>query len=503
GIARPVLRYLGRLINHDAAFRLVADLRATVYERLVPLAPARLGAQHRGQVLAGVVADVDAAQDLHLRIVEPAATAALVSTACVGFAFAVLPSAGAVLAVGFLAAGVVAPLIAAATLRRATARIAPRRAALTAAVVDLLRGAPDLIAVDAATAKLADLDERDAELTRMARRAAWATGLGAGVATLAAGATVWFSAVFGTRALGAGDLPGVALAVVVLVPLAAFEALAPLPQAAVLVTQVRSAAERLFGLLQQRPAVIESSDPAPLPAPPYTLELRGAAARWAPGAPRVLAGVDLTLGPGEHVAISGASGSGKSTLAALLLRFLDPQDRRTVSLNGVDVCDLAVDDVRGVVGHVAADAHIFASDLRENLRLARPQAGDRELIAVLHRVRLGAWYAGLPDGLATYLGENGTLLSGGERRRIALARALLADQPVLVLDEPTEGLDEPTAAALLADLLDTASGRTVLLLSHRTEGVDLVDRAYRLVDGRLERAGTGSSRRDDDRLARC
>ena len=489
GIARPVLRYLGRLVSHDAAFRLVADFRVTVYERLVPLAPARLGRRHRGEVLAGLVSDVDAVGDFSLRIVEPAAVAALVSAGCVGLAAAFLPSAAAVLGVGLFAAGVVAPLMAVAAARRATAGLAPLRARLSAAVVDLLAGAPDLIACSATERMLAQIDHKDAELTRMARRAAWATGLGSGLAVLAAGASVWGSAAVATPAVHRGQLPGVALAVVVLLPLAAFEALVPLPQAAVLVTPVRSAARRLFGLLDEQPAVRVPSTPRPLPAGPYPIELRSVAARWTTTGRCVLDDLDLTLLPGDHVAITGASGSGKSTLAAVLLRFLDPEDESSVLLGGIDFRQLAAEDVRRVIGCVAADAHIFASDLRENLRLARPQATDPELVAVLHRVRLGGWYSVLPAGLATWLGEGGSLISGGERRRIALARALLADQPVLVLDEPTEGLDGPTATALMADLLRTTSGRTVVLLSNRPEGLDLVDRTYCLVDGRLGGAG--------------
>jgi ATP-binding cassette subfamily C protein CydCD len=156
-----------------------------------------------------------------------------------------------------------------------------------------------------------------------------------------------------------------------------------------------------------------------------------------------------------------------------------------------------------VIGCVAADAHIFASDLRENLRLARPAASDRELVDVLHRVRLGQWYDGLPAGLDTPLGERGALISGGERRRIALARALLADQPILVLDEPTEGLDEPTATALMADLLDASTDRTVVLLTHRSEGLDLVSRIYDLVDGRLVRTDRPALDRRVRAVIRC
>jgi ATP-binding cassette subfamily C protein CydCD len=487
GIARPVLRYLGRLVSHDAALRLVAEFRANVYERLVPLAPARLGRRHRGDVLSGLVNDVDAVGDLNLRILEPAAIAALVSAGCVGFAAVLLPSAAAVLAVGLLAAGIVAPLAAAYAARRTAAELAPLRATLSTAVVDLLAGAPDLIATGAADDVLARIDRRDAELTRVARRAAWATGLGSGLAVLAAGASVWGSAVVATPAVNDGRLPGVALAVVVLLPLAAFEALAPLPSSAVLVTQVRGAARRLFGLLDEPAAVRDPTAPVPLPEGPWPVVLRGVTARWAPAGSPVLHDLDLTLLPGDHVAVTGASGAGKSTLAAVLLRFLDPDDGCTVLLGGVDIRRLAGRDVRRVVGCVSADAHVFASDLRENLRLARPGATDDELVAALRRVRLAEWYATLPAGLSTWLGEGGALVSGGERVRIALARALLCDQPVLVLDEPTEGLDSPTAAALVADLFDATSDRTVLMLGHRPEGLDLVDRVYTLVGGRLVR----------------
>ena len=485
GIARPVFRYVGRLISHDAAFRVVADFRTRVYERLIPLTPSRLGRHHRGEVLAGLVSDVDAVQEFDLRVLEPGAVAALVSAGCVALAVAILPSAGAVLAAGLVVAGIVAPMMAAVTLRRATVSLAPVRAALSAAVVDLLRGAPDLIAVGATERKLAEIDRLDAELTRMARRAAWATGVGSGVAMLAAGASVWGSAVVAPPAVHDGRLSGVLVAVIVLLPLAAFEALVPLPQAAVLATRVRSAVRRLFGLLDETPATTEPADPLPLPEGPYTIELRRASARWTSDGERVLDGLDLTLMPGEHVAVTGMSGAGKSTLAAVMLRFLDPEDRGTVLLNGVDACDLAASEIRRVIGYVAGDAHIFASDLRENLRLAKPQAPDDELVDALYRVRLGEWYQALPAGLATPMGESGALISGGERRRIALARALLADQPILVLDEPTEGLDRLTATALIADLLDSASGRTVLMLTHRDEGLALVDRRYCLVDGRL------------------
>jgi thiol reductant ABC exporter CydC subunit len=485
GVARPVLRYTERLVSHDAAFRVLADLRARVYARLVTHPPAQLGSRRRGDLLAGVVSDVDAVEDLHLGVVQPAAVAALVAAGCVGFATWLLPSAGLALAVAFLVAGVVAPVLSSMTSRRAVAALAPRRAALSAAVVDLMRGAPDLIAMGAAEQRLREVEVLDSSLTAVARRMAWAAGLGSGLAALAAGAAVWACALVGTFAVRDHDLHGVALAVVVLMPLAAFEAMVPLPRAAVLLAHMRQAARRLFALLDAPADISEPASPRPLPAPPYLLRLHEVRARWTADSPLVLDGLTLELPPGRRVAVIGESGSGKSTLAALLLRFL-PAESGSACLNDTDLQALASNDVRRVVGLVADDAHVFGSSLRANLALARPDGADGDFVAALRRAYLGDWYDALPDGLDTWLGEHGALVSGGERRRIALARALLADQPLLVLDEPTEGLDATTAEAVIADLLDAASGRSVVLLTHRPEGLDLVDEVLELSRGRLQ-----------------
>lgn len=484
GISRPLLRYCGRLVSHDAALRALAGLRATVFARIVPLAPARLSQRRRGDLLAGLVSDVDVLEDLWLRLIEPAAVAALVSVCCVACAAWVLPSAAVTLGVGLACAGLLAPLAAAASSRRLEARLAPVRAALSSAVVDLLQGAPDLIAAGAAEAELSRIDALDTELTRIARRSAWATGLGSGVAALAAGVSVLITAMLGATAVRSGQLAAVSFVVIVLLPLAAYESLVPLPAAAVLVARVRRAGRRLLELLDAEPAVTDPSAPGRLPTCPHAVRLIGVRARWPQTDAFVIDGLDLDLPPGRRVAVVGASGAGKSTLAALLLRFIDVSEG-SVSIGGADVRDLALTDVRRVIGLVADDAYIFASDLRENLRLAKVDADDAQLVAALDRVRLGGWYRALPAGLDTWLGEGGALISGGERRRIALARALLADQPVLVLDEPTEGLDVPTARVLIADLLDAASGRSVLMLTHRTEGLDLVDAVFELRDGRL------------------
>ena len=264
-------------------------------------------------------------------------------------------------------------------------------------------------------------------------------------------------------------MAGVTLAVLALMPLAVHEVFSGLAPAAQEIPRLRSASARVADVLSRPEPVTEPARPAPRPGPPYDITVRGLTARWAAGQgvePDVLRGADLDLPAGCRVAVTGPSGSGKTTLAMVLLRFLDPAGG-TVTLGGTDITALDSDQVRSVIGLCAQDAHIFDSTLRENLRLARPDAGDDELAEALRRARLGDWVASLPRGLDTEVGEHGARLSGGQRQRLALARVLLADFPVVILDEPAEHLDEPTAEALTADLLAATAGRTVLLITHR------------------------------------
>jgi ATP-binding cassette subfamily C protein CydCD len=266
------------------------------------------------------------------------------------------------------------------------------------------------------------------------------------------------------------------LALLVLLPLALLEVLSPVADAAALSVRSASAQQRLAALLGQEPAVCDPALPRPCPVD-TTVELSGVAAGW--GSTPAVRDLDLGLSPGTRLGVVGPSGSGKSTLAAVLLRFLDPLAGR-VSLGGTPLPDLALDDVRRTVVLVDDDPHVFASTVRENLRLARPGATDEELRAALEQVRLGPWLAGLPDGLDTALGEGAAQVSGGERARIGLARAVLADPDVLVLDEPTAHLDTATARAVTDDLIDAGGARTVVWITHTGVGLDRMDRVLDL-----------------------
>jgi len=488
GIGRAVFRYAERLVSHDAVLRMLADTRVAVYRRLERLAPAGLRGARRGDLLSRLVSDVDALQDYWLRWLLPAGAAVAVSALSVGFTAWLLPEAGAVLAAGLLAAGAGVPLLTGAVARRAERRLAPARGALATRVTDLLTGTAELTVAGALPARTAEARRADGVLTRIASRAATATALGDGLTALISGLTVAAAALAGVQGVASGRLDGVALAVVILTPLAAFEAVLGMPLAVQYRQRVRRSAERVYEVLDAPAPVREPESPRQAPASPFPLVVKGLVARH-PGQDReALAGVDLTLERGRRIAVVGPSGSGKTTLAQALLRFLDP-DTGSYTLAGVDAYALDGDDVRRLVGLCAQDAHLFNSSVRENLLLARKDATEDALRDALGRARLLEWADGLPEGLDTLVGEHGAWLSGGQRQRLALARALLADFPVLVLDEPAEHLDLPTADALTADLLDATEGRTTLLITHRLAGLEAVDEVVVLDEGRVVQRG--------------
>ncbi|MEU9250763.1 thiol reductant ABC exporter subunit CydD [Streptomyces sp. NPDC048270] len=489
GMGRAVFRYAERLVSHDAVLRMLADLRVSVYRRLERIAPAGLREHRRGDLLTRLVADADALQDYWLRWLLPVGTAVLVGSGSVAFTTWLLPEAGAALAVGLLAAGVGVPLVSGACARRAERRLSPARGELATRVADLLTGTAELAVAGALEDRKDRARESDGVLTRIAARGAAAAGLGGGLSALVCGLTVVAAAGVAANAVHDGRLSGVAMAVAVLTPLAAFEAVNGLPLAVQYRQRVRRSAERVYEVIDAPAPVAEPRQAAAAPGSPFPLRLTGLSARH-PGQERdALRDVDLTLESGRRIAVVGPSGSGKTTLAQVLLRFLDPR-AGTYTLGGTDACALDGDDVRTLVGLCAQDAHLFDSSVRENLRLARTGASEEELREALAAARLLEWADGLPEGIDTLVGEHGERISGGQRQRLALARALLADFPVLVLDEPAEHLDLATADALTADLLAATEGRTTVLITHRMAGLEAVDEVLVLDGGEVVQRGT-------------
>ena len=495
-VGRGVFRYVERLASHEAAFRVLADVRVRVYRRLARLAPAGLRDFRSGDLLARLVSDVDATQDLFIRGLAPPLTAALVGAGAAAVVALILAPAGLVLAAGLLVAGLAVSWLAAARAGQAARRTAPARGELTARVTDLLAGSADLHAAGAQDAALAAADAADHELTRLARGSAAGAALGSGLSQAVAGLTLWGVLLLGVAAVGGGTLTRVPLAVLTLTALASFEAVTALPAAAIQLGQARASAARVAAVLDAPDPVAEPVRPRPMPGPgPLRVSLRGAQVRYQPDGPLAIDGVDLDLVTGRRVALLGPSGSGKSTVAAVLLRFIDLTGGTatlgsTGTLDGADLASYAPADVRTVISGCTEDPHLFDTTIADNIRLARPGAGQPDLDEVATRARLLTWIRSLPRGWDTMVGPGGIAVSGGERQRIALARALLADPPLLILDEPAAHLDPGNRRALTADLLAATAGRATLLITHDLDGLDQVDEIVVLAGGRVVERGT-------------
>jgi ATP-binding cassette, subfamily C, bacterial CydC len=528
-VGRGVFRYAERLASHDAAFRILVDIRVRAFQRLERLAPAGLRTLRPGDLLARLVSDVDATQDLFLRGVAPPVAAILAGAGAVIVCLLILPPAGAALVAGLLAAGILVPWLAAARARRAGQRLAPARGEFTACFTDLLSGAADLHAFGAADAAAARAAGTGAKLATMERGAASGMGLGTGLSSAAAGLTVWAVLGLAVAATGAGALTRVPLAVVTLTALAAFEAVTTLPAAAIQLGQARASATRLTAVVDTPDPVRDPAVPLPVPAGPVRVRLRGAQVRYEPGGPLALDGLDLDLGAGRRVALVGPSGAGKSTVAAVLLRFCDLSGGSAtlggaagsglaergaagpglaergaagsglaergaagpgLAEHGQPLSGYAADDVRAVIGGCAQDPHIFDTTIAGNLRLARPAATHEQLASAAGRAGLLPWITSLPLGWDTPVGAHGTAISGGQRQRLALARALLADPPLMILDEPTAHLDPDSRRALTSDILTVTRGRATLLITHDLDGLDQVDEIVVLDRGRVAARGT-------------
>jgi ATP-binding cassette, subfamily C, bacterial CydC len=478
-LARPLARYLERLASHDLALRALSRIRATVYRRIEPLAPGDLDAYRRGDLVSRLVADVDALQGVYLRGLAPTFVGLVVSIGCVAAVAFVLPVAAVVLACGLALAGIGVPLLAAYLGRRAGRRQSAARGELTAELVELLRGAPELVAYGQEEDALERVRAADRELMRLSRRDALVAGLADSLFVLVGGLTAAGVLAVAVAAHDAGTLDRVLVAALALLALSSFDAVSPLSSAARELSATLASGRRVLELVERESRVVDPVDPVPTPRGQVTVALEGVTAAYASEEAPVLDGFDLRLEPGRRVALVGPSGAGKSTVTNLLLRFLDPHAGR-VTIDGVDLRALRQEDVRRTFALAGQEAHVFDSSIRENLRLARPEATDEELRAALRRTRLDDWVESLPEGLDTLVGEEGGELSGGQRQRLVVARALLTDAPVLVLDEPTAHVDEATADELVRDVLEEADGRSVLLITHRPEGLDLVDEVVRL-----------------------
>ena len=470
GLARPVFRHWERLRSHDAALADLAEARTSTYAALVPLTPARLGARGRADILTGVVDDLDDVVEASVRVTVPTLSALLAGVAAAALTALVDPRAGLVLAAMLLAAAGVA-LVADRLESRAQGEVLAARAEVARVAQLTTEHADELRAIGATETAAGWLRDAHDDLRRhIAAQSRGRSLSAAAVLVITGAATLACAGIAATS--GAADP---IRALLVLAPVAVGESLGVLTDATRALARARACATRLDDLLGQTPAVTDPGAGTPLRAADVpTLELTGTTAGWHPGRTD-LGPIDLTIRPGERVAITGPNGSGKSTLLAVLARHLDPSGG-TYTIDGTDVTGTALAEVRSRIAVVDDEPHVLAATLRANLALAAPEADDEALVDSLRRAGLGRWLDGLPDGLDTRLGTGGRGISGGERTRLAIARAIASERPVLLLDEPVAHLDHPTATAVLTDLLGRSSGRSVIMVTHHGVGLDLMDR---------------------------
>jgi ATP-binding cassette subfamily C protein CydC len=479
GVLRVVLRYAERMVTHSAMFRALADMRVWLFRRLAANAAGGLGFRHAGDVLSRLVNDVEALDGVYLRVLVPLAGAVFllpVAVIVIGWKAPVLAAFIGVLSA--LAAFAI-PWIAARWTAEAGTGLATSMGQFRIAVLDTMTGWREVRAFGAEGRMLAAVQGREASLLGAQHALAGRTALASASALLCAQA-----ALFAVLCAAAGEIPGSSGSIVIaaFLVLAVFEVIGGLPRAGAYLGHAAAAAHR----------VLEAADapvPVPDPAAPAAmgtgsrLAFDGVNFQWRPDLPKVFDGLTMDIATGSRVGVLGPSGSGKSTIAALVLKVVAPQSGQ-ILLGRTDNATTTAAAVRARVGWLSQTTHLFDDTIRANLLLARPDADEAALWSVLDAARIGDVVRALPRGLDTWVGESGARFSGGQGRRLALARVLLSPAPILILDEPCAGLDADTERAFLATLNEVAEGRTVILIAHRLIGVEKLDRIYRLSGGR-------------------
>jgi len=505
-VTRAVSRYLERYVGHLATFRVLTRVRSWFFRGIAPLAPAGLQNRRRGDLLARILGDIDTLQDVTLRVAVPALAAvfAVALTAGLLGSFAVVL--GIAVAGYLIVVGVVLPALVRRVGRDASEAVAAARADLEGDVAESLAGLSELVGWGRTDRLVGEVDRRTEVLCGIDRRLARLRGVASGLGALLVGLAATTVLALAVPMVTTGELQPVYLALMPLVTLAAFEAVLPLAASMEHLGRARSAAARLDELVDADPELRDPVAPAPAPRPVrpgsgIDLDVEHLSFSYDQGVPPVLQDVSFRVPSGACAAVIGPSGCGKSTLVALLLRFWDYQTG-SLRLGGTELSDLRADDARRLVATVQQHDHLFDTTVRDNLLLADPDADDVHLLAALDaadaRGFIAALDGGLSDGLGSRIGENGTRLSGGERQRLMIARALLAEAPVLVLDEATAHLDAPTEERVLAGVRRWHGDRTLILISHRAAvaaGADMViDLAESALSARTPHSERGAPR---------
>ncbi len=476
GTARVGLRYGERVVGHEAIFRALADLRVWMFRGLARSAAGGLGLRRSGDVLARLVNDVDTLDGLFLRIFVPLLGAVMLLPL---LAWALEREHGLALLVllPFCLVAFWVPWRAARAAEANSGKAGLAMASLRTAALDALHGLREVKIFAAEGRMLAEVQAREAQLLSAQRElAAEGTKLNA-IAFITAQGGILLAII-----LGFFGLPIAAVAAV-LVLTAAFEAVLGLPRAGLLYGQAKKAAARVVQAAEAGPPVPEPPVAAPMPSR-NAIAFEHVSFRYAADRPFVFENLSLQLPEGSRTAILGPSGAGKSTIAALMLKLVQPVSGQ-IRFGGTDILQLPAEALRHRIAYLGQTTHLFADTIRNNLLLGDPAADDAKLWAALDAVKMAEVVGALPEGLDSWLGEGGATLSGGQGRRLALARTLLMNAPMILLDEPCAGLDAATEQEFFRVFNAATEGRTVLLILHRLTGVEQLDRIWRFTGNTL------------------
>jgi ATP-binding cassette subfamily C protein CydCD len=500
GITRGLTRYLERLVSHGVTFHLLARIRTWFYAALEPLVPARLMDYRSGDLLSRAVSDVGTLENFYVRAVAPPLTALLVTSGTAVFLGRYDPHLAWTLLAFTLVSGAGLPILAYLTSRSLGSQLVAERASLQVQLVDGIQGLADLLAFNRADQQAAKIQASGESFGAIQQRLSWVSGLVTGLGVILANLGMWAVLVLSVPLAIRGQMDGVMLAVLAMVTLASFEAVTPLPLAAHMLGSTTAAGERLFEVVTAQAEVTDPPTPAPPPAP-AGIRITDLTFCYPSNSQPALADIQVGLTPGKVMAVVGPSGAGKSTLVNLLLRLWDYGTGR-ILLDGRELKSYAQEDVRALFTVVPHNPYFFNTTIRENLLLANPVAGDREIETATKAAQIHDFILTLPQGYHTPIGEQGTRLSGGERQRLGIARALLKVAPILVLDEPTANLDPMTECQVFETLFAIMRSRTALLITHRLVALDHCDEILVLDQGRIVQRGQHISLLTQDGLYR-
>jgi ATP-binding cassette subfamily C protein CydC len=482
-ITRTLGRYGERIVTHEATFRVLAGIRSWFFRQLIPLAPGRLSTMRSGDLLSRMTADIDALDALYLRLLAPAVVAAVGITAVTVFLAFYAPVISLTTGLMLVIASVWVPWIFNRLGSAGAEEIVVLAANFRIRQLDMIQGLADLIANQAYGRFSDKLVQFSDLMISIQRRNNRLSAISSAFTLLLSQITLLMALMLAAVAFKDGLLSGTDSAVVVFCVIAAFELVTPLPQALQMLGKTQKAARRIRQVTEMPPTITPAAQPLALPGC-YDLQLNEVSFRYPDQQERVLKNISLVIPQGGKIAIVGPSGSGKTTLLQLLMRYYDPE-QGSVLLAGQDIRQFDADELMSCFGVLSQRSQLFAATIRENLLIAKPDASLAELNAAVKAAGLENFVGYLPEGLETWVGESGVKVSGGEARRIALARLYLKNAPVLILDEPTEGLDRDTERDVFIALVDFSKDKTVVMVTHREAGLGLVDVVYSMEQGVL------------------